>query len=300
MNREQRAALLAEEMKAFQALFEPYLEGLLPGEGLEQQTVADAMRYSLLAGGKRIRPFLLVSCHKLCGGEPGQVLPLAAALEMIHTYSLIHDDLPCMDNDDYRRGRPTSHKVFGEAMAVLAGDGLLTAAFETALQARVEPALLCKAVQELGRAAGLFGMLGGQSIDVESEKKRLSLDEAQMLRMYAMTTGALLTGACRIGFAAAGVSGERLEIVTEYARELGLTFQIVDDMLDKTGDFALLGKPIGSDEKNQKTTFATLYSLEQCEALARQHTEAAVGAAQRLPDSDVLVALAEYLLERKK
>ena len=199
MNREQRAALLAEEMKAFQALFEPYLEGLLPGEGLEQQTVADAMRYSLLAGGKRIRPFLLVSCHKLCGGEPGQVLPLAAALEMIHTYSLIHDDLPCMDNDDYRRGRPTSHKVFGEAMAVLAGDGLLTAAFETALQARVEPALLCKAVQELGRAAGLFGMLGGQSIDVESEKKRLSLDEAQMLRMYAMKTGALLTGATLYG-----------------------------------------------------------------------------------------------------
>ena len=296
----ERAARLTAEMERVSALLESYLERVIPSEGLPQQTVANAMRYSLLGGGKRIRPFLLLACHRMCKGEERQALPLAAALEMIHTYSLIHDDLPCMDNDDYRRGRPTNHKVFGETMAVLAGDGLLTAAFETALSADLAPQRLLGAVRELGRAAGLYGMLGGQSIDVESEKNQKPLDEEQMAQMYAMKTGALLSGACRIGFVAAGVEDERLEAVTVYAREIGLTFQIVDDMLDRVGEFEALGKRIGSDEKNNKTTFATLYSIEQCRLLAQQHTQAAIEATSNLPDSELLVALAEFLLHRNK
>ena len=296
----ENAALLQSEFSRIGEFFEPYLESVIPGEGLEQQVVADAMRYSLLSGGKRIRPFLLLTCYRLAGGEEREALPLAAALEMIHAYSLIHDDLPCMDNDDFRRGRPTNHKVYGEAMAVLAGDGLLTHAFETAVKAPIQPERLLSAIRELAQAAGLYGMLGGQSIDVESEKKQLLLTEAQMRQMYAMKTGALLKGACRIAFAAAGVSGEPLEAVTIYAQELGLTFQIVDDLLDRIGSFEELGKPIGSDAKNEKTTFATLHSIEECRELARRHTENAVAACAALPDSKVLKALAWYLLERRK
>ncbi len=260
----------------------------------------DAMEYSLLAGGKRVRPVLTLEVCRMCGGDPDQALPFACAVEMIHTYSLIHDDLPCMDDDDLRRGRPTNHKVFGEAMAVLAGDGLLTAAFETALEGgeglpaeRVAAACAC-----LARAAGARGMVGGQALDMAAEGRSLSQQELE--RLQALKTGALISAAAEMGCIAAGGDEMKRAAVRRYAQKLGLAFQIRDDMLDVVGDEQTLGKSIGSDSANEKTTFYTLKGLDACRELVETLTREAEEALSIFEERGFLCWLADQLAGREK
>ena len=238
----------------------------------------DAMRYSLLAGGKRLRPVLVLEACRLCGGAVEDALPFAGAIEMIHTYSLIHDDLPCMDDDDLRRGRPTNHKVFGEANAVLAGDGLLTAAFETMLAPgqKLPPERVLEAAGILARAAGGRGMVGGQVLDMAGEGRALGLTEVEELQR--LKTGALIRAAVEMGCAVAGGAEEQREALCRYADCLGLAFQIQDDILDVVGDEATLGKPIGSDVRSDKTTFVALKGLADCRILVAELTDRAVEA----------------------
>lgn len=261
----------------------------------------DAERYSLFAGGKRIRPLLTVEFCKLFGGEEEAALPFACAVEMIHTYSLIHDDLPCMDNDDMRRGKPTNHKVFGETTALLAGDSLLTGAFEVAASnAVVGPEISAKAVAYLANCAGRYGMVGGQIMDLEGEKRKLSLDE--LLKLHSLKTGALISAAAVLGALAAGVefTDPAMADVVTYAENIGLAFQIVDDILDRTGDAEMLGKNIGGDEEHQKSTFLSFYSVEEAQFYADRLTQEAISAIRKYPQSETLRALAEWLSTRKK
>ena len=240
--------------------------------------IYDAMEYSLLAGGKRIRPILTLETCRMCGGDPALAMPFACAVEMVHTYSLIHDDLPCMDDDDLRRGKPTNHKIYGEATAVLAGDGLLTAAFETALVAdeQLPPQRVVEAAACLARAAGAQGMVGGQVLDMAAEGRAVSRSDVEQLQK--LKTGALLSAAAEMGCIVAGGSEEEKKAVRRYAQKLGLAFQIRDDMLDVEGDQATLGKPVGSDQANEKTTFVTLLGIDGCRSLVEKLTEEAVEA----------------------
>lgn len=248
-------------------LIDSFLENRLAKKGISK--VDDAMAYSLLAGGKRIRPVLLMATAEALGVKGYNYLPVACGLEMIHTYSLIHDDLPCMDDDDYRRGRLTNHKVFGEAMAVLAGDGLLTLAFEVMLeQKNVDPHVLIETVREMAMCAGNFGMVGGQGLDLENEGKSISAEELR--KMHAGKTGALFIAAVRGGAHLAGANEQELLALTKFADLLGLAFQITDDILDVEGTTEALGKPAGSDEKNHKSTYVSLYGLEAAKALAEK------------------------------
>lgn len=261
----------------------------------------DAMNYSLLAGGKRIRPVLMLETCRLCGGEPEQILPFAGAIEMIHTYSLIHDDLPCMDDDDLRRGRPTNHKVYGEATAVLAGDALLTAAFEWMLDPSVTlpPQRVLEAAGVLARAAGAQGMVGGQVLDMAGEGHAMGLTEVEELQR--LKTGALIRAAAEMGCVLAGGSDEQRKAVCRYAERLGLAFQIQDDILDVVGDEATLGKPVGSDAKSEKNTFVTLKGLEECHRLVDQLTDEAVEALSLFgEESESLCWLARSLASRDK
>lgn len=248
-------------------LIDSFLENRLAKKGISK--VDDAMAYSLLSGGKRIRPVLLMATAEALGVKGYNYLPVACGLEMIHTYSLIHDDLPCMDDDDYRRGRLTNHKVFGEAMAVLAGDGLLTLAFEVMLeQKNVDPRVLIETVREMAMCAGNFGMVGGQGLDLENEGKSISAEELR--KMHAGKTGALFIAAVRGGAHLAGANEQELLALTKFADLLGLAFQITDDILDVEGTTEALGKPVGSDEKNHKSTYVSLYGLEAAKALAEK------------------------------
>lgn len=248
-------------------LIDSFLENRLAKKGISK--VDDAMAYSLLAGGKRIRPVLLMATAEALGVKGYNYLPVACGLEMIHTYSLIHDDLPCMDDDDYRRGRLTNHKVFGEAMAVLAGDGLLTLAFEVMLeQKNVDPRVLIETVREMAMCAGNFGMVGGQGLDLENEGKSISAEELR--KMHTGKTGALFIAAVRGGAHLAGANEQELLALTKFADLLGLAFQITDDILDVEGTTEDLGKPAGSDEKNHKSTYVSLYGLEAAKALAEK------------------------------
>lgn len=248
-------------------LIDSFLENRLAKKGISK--VDDAMAYSLLAGGKRIRPVLLMATAEALGVKGYNYLPVACGLEMIHTYSLIHDDLPCMDDDDYRRGRLTNHKVFGEAMAVLAGDGLLTLAFEVMLeQKNVDARVLIETVREMAMCAGNFGMVGGQGLDLENEGKSISAEELR--KMHAGKTGALFIAAVRGGAHLAGANEQELLALTKFADLLGLAFQITDDILDVEGTTEDLGKPAGSDEKNHKSTYVSLYGLEAAKALAEK------------------------------
>lgn len=258
----------------------------------------DAMNYSLLAGGKRIRPILTLECCRLCGGTDTAALSLACAVEMIHTYSLIHDDLPCMDNDELRRGKPTNHMVYGEATAVLAGDALLTASFETALGAGAYlPAQqVTKALEVLAVAAGPAGMVGGQALDMAGEGHALTLSDVEELQK--LKTGALITAAAELGVIAAGGGEEERTAVRSYAQKLGLAFQIRDDMLDVTGDQDSLGKPIGSDAEAEKTTFVTLKGLEECGRMVERLTNEAIEALSGFPESWFLEELARVLVGR--
>ena len=265
------------------------------------QNLLNAEQYSLFAGGKRIRPLLTLGFCRLFGGDDAAALPFACAVEMIHTYSLIHDDLPCMDDDDLRRGKPTNHKVFGEATALLAGDALLTGAFEAAASNTVAgPEASAKAVAYLANCAGRYGMIGGQIMDLEGEGRKLTLDE--LLKLHSMKTGALISAACVLGALAAGVSftDRAMEDVVTYAENIGLAFQIVDDVLDKTGDVATLGKNTGMDEERRKNTFLSFYSVSEAEFYASQLTQRAIDAIRRYPDSDALRSLAEWLAARNK
>ena len=250
-----------------QKLVENYLQNRIAKKGISK--VDEAMEYSLMAGGKRIRPILLMATAEALGSKGYNYLPVACGLEMIHTYSLIHDDLPCMDNDDYRRGRLTNHKVFGEAMAVLAGDGLLTLAFEVMLeQKNVEPNALIETVREMAMCAGNFGMVGGQGLDLEYEDKQIT---PEMLRkLHSGKTGALFIAAIRGGAHLAGATEEQLLALTKFADLLGLAFQITDDILDVEGTEEELGKPVGSDAKNHKSTYVSLYGLEAAHELAEK------------------------------
>jgi geranylgeranyl diphosphate synthase type II len=276
------------------ALVENYLENCFVYPGEPQQKLFEAMRYSLLAGGKRLRPILTLEFCRACGGVAEAALPFAAALEMVHTYSLIHDDLPCMDDDDFRRGRPTCHRVYGEANAVLAGDALLTAAFTRLSMAPYPPERIVLAVQMLGECAGELGMVGGQVLDLEGEDKVLSEDEIGAI--HVRKTGALIGAACTLGVIAAGGTDAQLDAAAKYAAGLGLAFQIRDDMLDVIGDAEKLGKQTGMDE--HKNTYARLLSLEECRRRVDRLTDYAVSALDAFDGADFLRELAYWLISR--
>lgn len=281
------------------ALVEDWLQGAFTDRE-PRADLYDAMRYSLLAGGKRLRPILALEACRMCGGDVEAVLPLACAVEMVHTYSLIHDDLPCMDDDDLRRGRPTNHRVYGEATAVLAGDGLLTAAFQmlTARRDLLSPEQMAEGVDCLSRAAGPSGMVGGQVLDMAGEGRSLSLSELELLQ--SLKTGALISAAAELGCIAAGGSPEQRRAVARYAQKLGRAFQIRDDMLDVTGTTEEFGKPVGSDRSREKSTFVTALGLEGSGALVEQLTEEAVSALNGFPQPDFLIWLARELASRRK
>lgn len=261
-----------------------------------QQELFESMRYSLLAGGKRLRPVFVFDFCRMCGGDWKESVAFAAAVELIHTYSLIHDDLPCMDNDDYRRGKLTNHKVYGEAIAVLAGDALLTAAFSQIAGARLPDKCRISAVKVLAACAGECGMVGGQVLDMQSEQRQCSAQE--VIDIQSRKTGALIEAACVLGVLAANGTPEQIEAASKFAKSLGLAFQIRDDMLDVIGNKEELGKAVGVD--SMKNTFVQLYGLEQCENLVQAHTDAALKALESFDDHLFMKQLAENLVKRMK
>ncbi|MGN0547396.1 MAG: polyprenyl synthetase family protein [Acutalibacteraceae bacterium] len=266
-------------------------------EGLK--VMLEAMAYSLNNGGKRIRPMLTLEFCRVCGGDYMKAVPLALAAEMIHTYSLIHDDLPCMDNDDMRRGKPSSHKAFGEANALLAGDSLLTFAFETALSAPgLDAPKRCAAGLELAKAAGCSGMIAGQVMDLANEAKSVSIDEIKATDR--LKTGEMIRVSALLGCIAAGADEEKIKAAEKYCENIGLAFQIVDDILDVTSDEATLGKPIGSDSENEKSTYVSLLGLEKSDRYARELTERAKAALDIFGcEGEFLSELADKLSNRK-
>lgn len=269
------------------------IAGYLPAEEDYQKTIMEAMNYSILAGGKRIRPMLMLETYRLFGGKSKVIEPFMAAIEMIHTYSLVHDDLPAMDNDEYRRGKKTTHAVYGEAMGILAGDALLNFAFETALKAfDMEPCNqnIGKALQVLAKKAGIYGMIGGQVVDIQSEgTKDMTKDKLDFI--YRLKTGALMEASMLIGAILAGATGNEQQVVETVAGEIGLAFQIQDDILDVTSTAEVLGKPIGSDEKNEKFTYVTF------EGLKKAKEDVAAITAQAIAHMDSLVVRNEFLNE---
>lgn len=293
---------IREEIEAHAQQVEKIIEKYLPEESGFQKTVIEAMNYSLLAGGKRLRPMLMQETYRLFGGTSPVIEPFMAAQEMIHTYSLIHDDLPAMDNDEYRRGRKTTHVVYGEAMGILAGDGLLNYAYETALRAlEMEPenVRVGRALQILAKNAGIYGMLGGQAVDVESEGLLLSREKLDFI--YELKTGALIESAMRIGAVLAGADEADQEKISRAAQDVGLAFQIQDDILDVTGDQSVIGKPVGSDVKNEKTTYVTLRGIERACEDVELISRRAVQTIESLPvRNEFLVELIKYLVNREK
>ena len=283
---------------AYKEKIDAALETYFHAESFPFAELAEAMRYSLLAGGKRIRPMLVLEFCRVAGGDVDAALPVACAVEMLHTYSLIHDDLPCMDNDDLRRGRPTNHKVYGECTATLAGDCLQAEAFGAILRSGLPAGRRAKCAEILADAAGLDGICGGQYLDMIGEGKELSHEELNEINNR--KTGALLIAACRMGVAAAGGSEAMLEAAGLYAAAVGAAFQIRDDMLDVLATEAELGKPIGSDEKEKKNTFMALYGEEKCRAMIERLTKAAKDALSgAFADTRFLCELADSLAERK-
>jgi len=259
-----------------------------------QQILFSAMRYSLLAGGKRLRPVFVFDFCRMCGGDWQKAAPFAAAIEMIHTYSLIHDDLPCMDNDDYRRGKLTNHKVYGEATAVLAGDGLLTAAFHTIAKADYSAETRIQAVEILAHCAGELGMVGGQILDMDSENRQCTSQE--VLNIQSRKTGALIRAACVLGVLAGSGSKDQLQAAGRFADHIGLAFQIRDDMLDVIGNKDELGKNVGTDEG--KNTFLQIYGLERCQSLVEEQTELALQALRKFEDHAFMHELSLHLTTR--
>ena len=284
---------------------EKIIEAWLPAEGGYQKQVIEAMNYSIQAGGKRVRPVLMLETYRLFGGKSRIIEPFLAAIEMIHTYSLVHDDLPAMDNDEYRRGRETTHVVYGEGMAILAGDGLLNFAFETACRAfELEPdnRAIGKALQILAAKSGIYGMIGGQTADIQAEgMKPQEVTEELLLFIHEHKTAALIQSAMMIGAILAGADKERVDIIEKIARNIGVAFQIQDDILDVTSSREVLGKATGSDSKNEKVTYVTLKGLET----SRRAVEALSGEALTLLQSfseknEFLNQIIEYLITREK
>lgn len=284
-----------EQYQEYLSCIEEYLDSSCfqyPSE--PQKTLFEAMRYSLLAGGKRLRPVFVFDFCRMCGGDWKQAVPFAAAVEMIHTYSLIHDDLPCMDNDDYRRGKLTNHKVYGEAIAVLAGDALLTAAFSFLAKAPFSADVRIRAVEVLSQCAGEIGMVGGQVLDMQSESRQCT--EQEVLDIQSRKTGALIKAACLLGVLAGNGTQEQLNAAADFSEHLGLAFQIRDDMLDVIGDAKALGKATGADA--DKNTLLVLYGLEKCEQLVHEHTEWALNNLSAFESVDFMTQLANQLTNR--
>ena len=280
----------------YRAYLDQYLSQWFAQFSAEPQCkLYDAMQYSLLAGGKRLRPIFAFEFCRMCGADWQKAAPFAAAVEMIHTYSLIHDDLPCMDNDDYRRGRLTNHKVFGEAMAVLAGDALLTDAFRVAATAVLPGNAIAEGLGILASCAGSEGMVGGQVLDISSEERVLSEDE--VLQIQSRKTGALIRAACAAGAICGGGTREQLDAACSFASNLGLAFQIRDDMLDMIGTQEEMGKGVGTDDA--KNTFVRLYGLQRCEELVQAYTALAIDALAAFPDNEYMLELAKSLTDRR-
>lgn len=293
-------------MKPTDRLFQEYLpaveqtlEQYLPELGGELPSkLYSAMRYGVLDGGKRIRPLLVLEFCRLCGGKVEEALPFACAVEMIHSYSLMHDDLPCMDNDELRRGKPSAHKAFGEDIALLAGDALLTKAFEVMLGSPTNYEKACKAAYVLAQAAGSDGMVGGQVIDLQSEGKQVPVEILK--KMDEGKTVALIQAACVMGCVIAGANERQIMCARRYAYGVGLSFQIIDDILDTVGDTQTLGKQVGSDAQNKKSTYVSLLGLEEAEKTAKSLTAEACEALQMFGgEADTLIQLAEMLCSRK-
>ena len=289
-------------LKERRVLVDAALDRFLPSEDTPPPSVHRAMRYSVLAGGKRLRPILVIAGAEVVGASPSAVMPTACALELIHTYSLIHDDLPAMDDDDYRRGRLTNHKVFGDAIAILAGDALLTYAFQLVAQnaalAGVDPKVVCDVVAEIAAAAGTMGMVGGQVVDIESEGKTISAAELEYIHIH--KTAALLRASLSVGARLGGADAAALAAVADAGQSLGLAFQIVDDILDVEGSLETLGKTAGSDQRKQKVTYPALHGIDASRREARrliERTKSRLGVfgARSAP----LCALADFVVERK-
>lgn len=281
-------------MEKYIDLINSALDSYLPDS---DDIVSQAMRYSVENGGKRVRPALLLAFCELCSGDINKAMPLACALEMIHTYSLIHDDLPCMDNDDFRRGKPSCHIKYGYEYALLAGDALLTLAFETALKAELPADLLVKATKELAVASGWEGMVGGQVVDLQNEGKKVQVED--VVKMYNLKTGELIRAACVIGCISAG-DLSKIPYATVYAHNIGLSFQIVDDILDVTSDSQTLGKPVGSDEENEKCTYVSLKGLDESKRVVSVLTEEAKAVLDNFnADTTALKKFADKMENRK-
>lgn len=263
-----------------------------------QRDVTKAMRYSLSNGGKRLRPIFVLEFCRMCGGDVNKALPYACAIEYIHTYSLIHDDLPCMDNDDMRRGKPSCHKMYGEATALLAGDALLTHAFEICSASELSDSQNLRAVSLLSQNAGVGGMIGGQVIDLKYEQSDPSI--SNILTVHRLKTGALISAACILGCIAAGADDEKIALASRYAYMIGTAFQIRDDLLDIMGDEEKLGKPIGSDADNDKTTYVTLVGADRAQQDVKILTDKAVEILDSFGENDFMKTLSEYLVNREK
>ena len=286
---------MESELKRYAERIEAYLQECFQ-EDAPQKELFEAMRYSLLAGGKRLRPALTQAFCELCGGNAEEALPFGAAIEMVHTYSLIHDDLPCMDNDDLRRGKPTNHRVYGEATAVLAGDALLTAAFSQLAKAKLPAGRIVEAVRVLSLCAGELGMVGGQVLDMDAEARECT--EQEVYDIQSRKTGALISAACQLGVIAAGGSEKQQAAASAYAESLGLAFQIEDDILDVVGDAQKLGKAVGVDEK--KNTFVRLYGIKKCREMIRDETDKAIAALSAFEQPVFLTELAQALASRDR
>ena len=291
----------SEQLKADIALIEPALEKYLSretGEGYDR--IFEAAKYSAMAGGKRLRPILMLEFCRMCGGNASGLMKTACSIELIHTFSLIHDDLPCMDDDDYRRGKPSCHKAYGEATALLAGDALNTLAFEAIADAATEGVISAQTaimlVSVLAKAVGVNGMIGGQIIDLGAEGREISIEELDLLQAH--KTGALIEAACVMGVILAG-DFKKIPAAADYAQALGRAFQIVDDILDVTGSFEELGKPIGSDAEQHKSTYVTALGIEGAQKEADRLTEQALLILEQFDDNEFLRDLTEYLLHRR-
>lgn len=289
-------SIFEDRLKEYKLLTEQKINECLKDNNCLQKSVYDAMNYSIAAGGKRIRPVLVLEFFRACGKNPKDAVNFAAAIEMIHTYSLIHDDLPCMDNDDIRRGKPSCHKAFNESTALLAGDGLLNRAFETMLSCPLNAENVLKAAYNVASLSGIDGMIGGQIIDLESENKDVSEDV--VIRLYKDKTAALLRASALSGVILAGGDEDKIKAADEYATCIGLAFQIVDDILDIIGDQNTLGKPIGSDDKNHKRTYVSIHGIDKSKADVEKLTQKAIKALEVFEDNEFLKGLALYLCNR--
>jgi geranylgeranyl diphosphate synthase type II len=284
-------------------LVDRYLEAHLPPVGTSPAVLHEAIRYSLLAGGKRIRPILTIAAAEAIGSPPASLLPVACAFEFIHTYSLIHDDLPAMDNDDFRRGKPTNHKVYGDGMAILAGDGLQTMAFEWCSRADlvndIEPYVQVQIIAELAIGSGNQGMVGGQVLDIQAENQQVELVELQ--NIHAHKTGKLIRASVRAGALLSGANLTQFGQLTGYAEDIGLAFQIADDVLNVTGTREELGKDANTDAERGKQTYPSFYGLEGAKKLAQECADRAIGRLRSFDDkADPLRGIAQYIVSRRK